>query len=106
MASSVIILYLQVFIEFRFTEGFFPKSCTIARIVPIFKKEERDKPINYRPISILTCFSKIFEKLIYNLLLLKKNFEELIYNLIYLQYNLLNKHNVGLIINTQLCFSK
>ena len=86
MASSVIILYLQVFIEFCFTEGFFPKSCTIARIV---KKAERDKPINYRPISILTCFFKIFEELIYKRV-----------------YNLLNKHNVGLIINTQLCFLK
>ena len=89
MASSVIILYLQVFIEFCFTEDFFPKSCTIARIVPTFKIAERDKPINYRPISILTCFFKIFEELIYKRV-----------------YNLLNKHNVGLIINTQLCFLK
>ena len=64
IASSVIIPYLQVFIEFCFTEGVFPKNCTIARIVPIFKKEERDKPTNYRPISILNCFSKIFEGLL------------------------------------------
>ena len=61
IASSVIITYLQVFIEFCFTEDVFPENCTIARIVPIFKKGERDKPTNYRPISILTCFSKIFE---------------------------------------------
>ena len=61
ITSSVIIPYLQVFIEFCFTEGTFPENCTIARIVPIFKKGERDKPTNYRPISILTCFSKIFE---------------------------------------------
>ena len=65
ITSSVIIPYLQVFIEFCFIEGAFPENCTIARIVPIFKKGEHDKPINYRPISILTCFSKIFEELLY-----------------------------------------
>ena len=85
IASSVIIPYLQVFIQFCFTEGAFPKNCTIARIVPIFKKGERDKPTNYRPISILTCFSKIFEKLLYKRI-----------------YNFLNKHNV--IINSQYGF--
>ena len=65
IASPVIIPYLQVFIEFCFTEGIFPENCTIARIVPIFKKGERDKPTNYCPISILTCFSKIFAELLY-----------------------------------------
>ena len=53
IASSVIFPYLQVFIKFCFTEGAFPKNCTIARIVSIFKKGDRDKPTNYRPISIL-----------------------------------------------------
>ena len=68
----------QVFIEFwQFTEGAFSENCTIARIVPIFKKEERDKPTNYRPISILTCFSKIFEGFLYKRI-----------------NNFLNKHNV------------
>ena len=32
------------FIEFCFTEGIFPKSCTIARIVPILKKENAINP--------------------------------------------------------------
>ena len=64
IASSVIIPYFQVFIEFCVTEGVFPENCTIARTVPIFKKGERDKPTNHRPISILTCFSKIFEGLL------------------------------------------
>ena len=58
IASSVIIPYLQVFIEFCFTEGAFPENCTIARIVPIFKKGERDKPTNYR----LVFYSYLFLK--------------------------------------------
>ena len=65
--------------------GQVPENCTIARIVPLFEKGERDKPTNYRPISILTCFSKIFEGLLYK----RVN-------------NFLNKRNV--IINSQYGF--
>ena len=38
-------------------------------IVPLFKTERTKELTNYRPISILTCFSKIFEKLIYSRLI-------------------------------------
>ena len=31
---------------------------------PVFKKNEREKVPNYRPVSILNCFSKIYEKYI------------------------------------------
>ena len=63
----------------------FPENCTIARIVSILKKGERDKPTNYCPISILTCFLKIFEGLLYKRI-----------------NNFLNKHNI--IINSQYDF--
>ena len=48
-----------------FTEGIFPRSCKIARVAPIFKSGAKDEASNYRPISILTCFSKIIGKLIH-----------------------------------------
>ena len=51
------------------TEGYFPKRLKIAHIVPIHKSGDRTCPNNYRPISILTIFSKIFEKHLYNELL-------------------------------------
>ena len=35
----------------------------MARVIPIFKSDETD-PNNYRPISLLSCFNRIFEKLV------------------------------------------
>ena len=65
IASSVIAPELHLFIQFSFTNDVFPENCTIAKIIPVFKKGNRQIPSNYRPISILTCFSKIIEKLIH-----------------------------------------
>jgi hypothetical protein len=33
---------------------------------PIFKKGNKMNPTNYRPISLLTSFSKVFEKALFN----------------------------------------
>lgn len=45
-----------------FSTGKFPKKAKLAIIKPLFKKGEKSEIGNYRPVSLLTCFSKIFEK--------------------------------------------
>ena len=45
-------------------EGFFPHAEKIACITPAFKKEDRLYYTNYRPISVLNVFSKVFERVI------------------------------------------
>ena len=44
------------------------KSCCVkkANVIPIHKKESRQSKKNYRPISLLPIFGKIFEKLIFD----------------------------------------
>jgi len=42
--------------------GIFPDHMKFSIIKPIYKKGNKMNPINYRPISLLTSFSKVFEK--------------------------------------------
>jgi hypothetical protein len=57
---------LAELINCSFTTGIFPQPLKFAKVIPIFKKGERDNLTNYRPISILPYFSKIFEKSMYS----------------------------------------
>ena len=45
--------------------GVFPDSLKHANITPVFKTEAKCMVNNYRPISVLPVFSKVFEKLMH-----------------------------------------
>ena len=49
--------------------GDFPDKLKIARISPIYKSDDRLCISNYRPISVLSVFSKILERIMYDRLL-------------------------------------
>ena len=51
------------------SQGIFPNELKSACVVPIFKNSDRSKFSNYRPVSVLTSLSKIFERVFYNRLL-------------------------------------
>ena len=53
-------------IDKSFTEGVFPHQLKSARVVPIYKEGNKTCVENYRPISLLSSFSKIYEKLMHN----------------------------------------
>ena len=49
-------------------KGEFPSDLKHAVIVPVYKKNNRHKKENYKPVYILSNLSKIYERLMYNLL--------------------------------------
>ena len=46
--------------------GIFPSKLKHAKIIPIFKDGDETEPGNYRPISLLSVFNRLFEKIMYN----------------------------------------
>ena len=64
-ANPVISKFLSDMFNVCLSEGTYPDLLKIAKVVPIFKKGERNKMTNYRPISLLSQFNKISKKLLY-----------------------------------------
>ena len=74
IGKSIISPFLCKLINDCFGKGVYPNCLKIAEVIPIYKKGDCRDASNYRPISILSQFDKILEKLIYpaSLILLKK----------------------------------
>ena len=53
-------------INTSFQTGYVPESMKTARVVPLHKTGDRKKPNNYRPISILSTFTKIIEGFVHD----------------------------------------
>ena len=77
-------------IDFSFKTGFIPTTLKTAKIVPIFKAAETDNFTNYRPISLLSSFSKLLEKVAANQIMKYLNKFKLLYDH---QYGFRAKHN-------------
>ena len=83
---------LKYLFNLSIEKGVFPDDLKIARVTPIYKGEGSSDVSNYRPISVLPCFSKILEHIMYNRLykyLIENNilFFKTVIQLTMLQYN-------------------
>ena len=65
-SSMITAPYLASLFNICISSGDFPDILKIAKITPIYKKGDRENIENYRPISTLPVFGKIFEKIIYS----------------------------------------
>lgn len=62
VCDPVIFHHLASLFNISISEGNFPNIWKCAIVKPIHKKGDKTLPINYRPISLLSFLSKIFEK--------------------------------------------
>ena len=46
--------------------GAYPSKLKMSKIIPIYKADDETDACNYRPISLLSNFNRIFEKIMYN----------------------------------------
>ena len=56
---------LEYIFNLSLSTGCCPDLLKIAKVIPIYKKDDPSLVTNYRPISLLPCISKILEKLVY-----------------------------------------
>ena len=66
ICSESVTIPLKIIFEESLKKGIFPEIWKKANVVPIHKKEDKTLIKNYRPISLLPIFGKIFERVIYN----------------------------------------
>jgi len=83
-AGSAIVPSLTKLINMSLQHCEMPLTWKKANVIPLFKKGEKDTLSNYRPISILSVVSKVFEKVIF------KN----VYNYLH-AHNFLTTHQSG-----------
>ena len=64
--SDVFFTPLKYIFNLSLQQEIFPENLKIAKVSPIYKKDEEFLLTNYRLISVLPCFSKLLERIMYN----------------------------------------
>ena len=55
----------ETYISLSFEKAIFPDSLKTAKVTPVYKSGNSSSLSNYRPISVLPCFSKMLERIMY-----------------------------------------
>ena len=62
--SEIFTYFLYINFNNYLESGIFPDELKLAEVVPVYKKNDKKDKSNYRPISILSNISKIYERCI------------------------------------------
>ena len=68
ICGEALVKPLTSIFQFSLDTGRFPSKWKRGNVVPIHKKGDKDAIKNYRPVSLLPIFSKLFERCIYDTL--------------------------------------
>ena len=68
MAASIVAPSLTAIFTKSILTGIYPTEWKTARVTPVFKKGVKSDLNNYRRISVIPVVSKVFEKIVYDLL--------------------------------------
>ena len=66
ICKEVITIPLKLIFDQSLKKAKFLEIWEAANVVPVYKKEDKCLVKNYRPISLLPIFAKVFERVIYN----------------------------------------
>lgn len=66
---TVLAPYLSLIFNECVDNGIFPDLMKYSKVVPLYKAGSKEDPSNFRPVSVLPVFSKIFEKVMLNQML-------------------------------------
>ena len=92
--TPIVHLVLCLIINQSINTGIFPRSLKLAIVKALFKHKDSEHLFgNYRPISVLTSISKVFERVIFNQL-----YEYMTTNNLFInsQYGFRKKHSTEL----------
>ena len=64
--KKVIVRPLTCIFNLSLSTGIVPENLKVAKVIPIYKKDDAAVFSNYRLVSLLPCFSKILERLVFN----------------------------------------
>jgi hypothetical protein len=90
---SVPIAYV---INLSLINGVFPTYLKITKIIPLYKANDNTIMNNYRPIAVLSVFSKIFESVMYKRLIKFINAKNILYKL---QFGFIENSSTAMAIN-------
>ena len=67
--SETLAYPLSIMFDLSYNTGYIPQEWKLANVVPVHKKDDKNKVINYRPISLTSLVMKVFERILYDELL-------------------------------------